>query len=266
MRKCFTIIAQRPKEDILSFEENLVKTKEFQGCEIFYPYNVSEEQGQMYATTLYNFTKYEDFEIVLHMPYASDSNVAIISDLVMNRLHDSIEFAHNYGVKKLTLHPGFVTEGHTRDDAINISVKNVQELCDHAKKYDMTIMIENLVGKHELCLNEEEILTYLKLVAKDNCKFILDCGHYNVANNNKDLKDVVYKLKDYLVHLHLSNNYGLRDEHAKLDSGNIDFKAYFKYLWDINYQGLYCSEVLYKTYLDLLDTSKKIEEFRYRGN
>ena len=26
MRKCFTIIAQRPKEDILSFEENLVKT------------------------------------------------------------------------------------------------------------------------------------------------------------------------------------------------------------------------------------------------
>ena len=190
MRKCFTIIAQRPKEDILSFEENLVKTKEFQGCEIFYPYNVSEEQRQMYATTLYNFTKYEDFEIVLHMPYAFDSNVAIVSDIVMNRLHDSIEFAHNYGVKKLTLHPGFVTEGHTRDDAINISVKNVQELCDHAKKYDMTIMIENLVGKHELCLNEEEILTYLKLVAKDNCKFILDCGHYNVANNNKDLKDV----------------------------------------------------------------------------
>lgn len=266
MRKCFTVIAQRPKEDILSFEEHLVKTNEFQGCEIFYPYNVSLEQRQMYSESIKNFTKYQNFEIVLHMPYASDSNVAISSEEVMKRLHDSIDFAKEYGVKKLTLHPGFVTEGVTRDQAILISVNNVKELCDHAKKYNMVVMIENLVGKHELCLNEEEILSYLQLVNKDNCKFILDCGHYNVANNNKDLKDVVYKLKDYLVHLHLSNNYGLRDEHAKLDAGNIDFKAYFKYLCDINYKGLYCSEVLYKTYEDLLNTSKQMDEFEYKGN
>ncbi len=266
MRKCFTVIAQRPQEDILSFEEHLVKTKEFQGCEIFYPYNVSLEQRNMYSETIKRFTKYDNFEIVLHMPYASDSNVALDSDEVMQRLHDSIDFAHEYGVEKLTLHPGFVTEGRSREETLMTSVKNVQELCDHANKYNMTIMIENLVGKHELCLNETELLQYFKLVNKDNCKFILDCGHYNVANNNKDLKDVVYQLKDYLVHLHLSNNYGLRDEHAKLDAGNIDFKAYFKYLYDINYKGLYCSEVLYKTYEDLLNTSRQIEEFRYRGN
>lgn len=266
MRKCFTIIAQRPKEDILSFEEKLVKTNIFQGCEIFYPYNVSLEQKKMYSETIKNFTKYENFEIVLHMPYAADSNVAIQSEEVMLRLHEAIEFANNYGVKKLTLHPGFVTEGYTKEEAISISVKNVKELCEHAKKYNMVIMIENLVGKHELCLTEEEIDSYLKLVNKDNCKFILDCGHYNVANNNKDLKDVVYKLKDYLVHLHLSNNYGVRDEHAKLDEGNINFKAYFKYLWDINYKGLYCSEVLYKDYQDLINTSKKIDEFEYKGN
>lgn len=266
MRKCFTVIAQRPKEDILSFEEHLVKTKEFQGCEIFYPYNVSLEQRKMYSETIKNFTKYEDFEIVLHMPYAADSNLAISSIEVMKRMHDAIDFANIYGVKKLTVHPGFETENYTREKAISISVKNIQELCDHAKKYGMVIMIENLVGKHELCLNEDEILNYLCLVNKDNCKFILDCGHYNVANNNKDLKDVVYKLKDYLVHLHLSNNYGLRDEHARLDAGNIDFKAYFKYLWDINYKGLYCSEVLYKTYEDLLNTSKQIDEFEYKGN
>ena len=260
MRKCFTIIAQRPKEDILSFEEHLVKTKVFSGCEIFYPYNVSEEQKNIYSETIKNFTKYDNFEIVLHMPYASDSNIAIESEEIMTRQLDAIDFAHKYGVKKLTLHPGFQVDEISRIDALKISVENVKRLCDHAKKYDMIIMIENLVGKHELCLNEEELLEYFKLVNKENCKFILDCGHYNVANQNKDLKDVVYKLKDYLEHLHLSNNYNLRDEHAPLDKGNINFKAYFKYLCDINYKGLYCSEVLYKTYEDLLNTSKLLDE------
>ena len=260
MRKCFTVIAQRKEEDILSFEEYLVKTKVFSGCEIFYPYNVSEEQRMMYSKTIKNFTKYDNFEIVLHMPYAADSNVAIYSDEVMTRQLNAIDFANKYGVKKLTLHPGFVTEGKTRDEAISISVENVKKLCDHASKYEMTIMIENLVGSHELCLNEFELLDYFKKVDKPNCKFILDCGHYNVANKNKDLKDVVYLLKDYLCHLHLSNNYAQRDEHAPLDKGNINFKAYFKYLCDINYNGLYCSEVLYKDYNDLLNTSRMIDQ------
>lgn len=262
MRKCFTINPMRSKEEILSYEEHLVKTNVFSGCEIFYPYNVSEEQKSMYSEVIKVFTKYLDFEIVLHMPYASDSNLAIKSREIMNRMYSSIDFAKDYGVKKLTLHPGFLTDNVSRLDATNISIKNVQKLCDYAKKYGMAIMIENLVGKHELCLTEDEILDYLHQVNKDNCKFILDCGHYNVSNNNKDLKDIVYKLKDYLYHLHLSNNYGLRDEHASLDKGNIDFKAYFKYLCDINYQGLYCSEVLYKTYEDLLITSKLMDSYR----
>lgn len=262
MRKCFTIICQRPKEDIESFEEHLVKTGIFSGCEIFYPYNVSLEQRNIYTEAIKAFTKYENFEIVLHLPYASDSNIAIDSSEIMNRFKDAIDYAKKYNVKKLTLHPGFVTEGLTKEEALKISIKNTQELCDYAKHYGMQVMIENLVGHHELCLNENELLDYFEKVNRSNCKFILDCGHYNVANQNKDLKDIVYKLKDYLVHLHLSNNYGLRDEHASLDHGNINFKAYFKYLCDINYNGLYCSEVLYKTYKDLLNTSKLIDEFK----
>ena len=98
----------------------------------------------------------------------------------------------------------------------------------------------------------------------DNIKFILDTGHAYVSGY--PLTEYVYKLKDYLVHLHLSNNYGLRDEHAPLDQGNIDFKVYFKYLCDINYKGLYCSEVLYKDYLDLLNTSKLIDKYNEEGN
>lgn len=261
MRKCFTVTCMRSKEDILSYEEYLVKSGEFVGCEIFYPYNVSEEQRKMYSETIKVFTKNDNFEIVLHMPYGLDSNIAVESDEVMNRMISSIDFANNYGVKKLTLHPGSVVGNASRKEATLISSKNVQKLCDHASKYGMVIMIENLVGNHELCLNEEELLEFFNLVNRDNCKFILDCGHYNVANKNKDLKDVVYKLKDYLVHLHLSNNFSLRDEHASLDKGNINFKAYFKYLCDINYKGLYCSEVLYKTYEDLLVTSKLMDSF-----
>ena len=140
MRKCFTVIAQRPQEDILSFEEHLVKTKEFQGCEIFYPYNVSLEQRNMYSETIKRFTKYDNFEIVLHMPYASDSNVALESDEVMQRLHDSIDFAHEYGVEKLTLWDFDTVDEHNITNQIYdySDVKmlkiDVQSMKNHAEK------------------------------------------------------------------------------------------------------------------------------------
>lgn len=261
MRKCFTINPFRSKEDINSYEEKLVKTKLFSGCEIFYPYNTSLEQAKMYEEEILKYTRYDNFEIVLHMPYGNDNNIATNQniDIVMNRLIKAIDFASKFNVKKLTLHPGCEDETMPRFEAIQKSIENVQKLCDYAKKYQMTIMIENLVSSKELCLTIEEIKDYIRLVNRDNCKFILDCGHYNVANHHKDLKEVVDTMKDHLVHLHLSNNNSLSDQHQNLRNGNIDFINYFKYLKEINYQGLYCSEVLFKTVDDLIKTSDDLD-------
>ena len=42
---------------------------------------------------------------------------------------------------------------------------------------------------------------------------------------------------------------------------NKGYESYFKALEKANFKGLYGSEVLFKDYAELLDTSKKIDEY-----
>lgn len=264
IRKCFTINPARTLDDIKSYEENLIKTNIFQGCEIFYPYNVNCEQYENYIKGVKNYLKYPNFEIVCHLPYGKDNNLASYYNLdsIMARYYKAIDFASQFNVCKLTLHPGELDGSLSRKEATQLSITNVKKLADYAKKYKMTIMIENLVGKHELCLTKEEMKEYLDSFDNREVKLIFDCGHCNVANNklNNAINDFIFYLKDYLYHIHISDNKGQTDAHQRIGTGNIDFKSYFQKLKDLDYHGLYSFEVLFNTYQDLIKTACQVDE------
>lgn len=264
IRKCFTINPLRTKKDFEEYEEYLVKSKAFAGCEIFYPYSVASKQYQDYVNGVKNFMKYDDFEIVCHLPYGAVNNPAthVNEDEIMNRLKQAIDFAASFNVQKLTLHPGELDQTLSKEEAFEVATMHVKELAQYAKQYQMIVMLENLVGSQELCKTPEEMTKYIKMVDEDNVKFIFDCGHFHASSDKieKNLSQFVTSMKDYLCHLHLSDNDGSTDQHRALGSGTIDYVPYFQTLKDLNYQGLYCSEVLFNDYHDLLNTALKIEE------
>lgn len=263
IRKCFTINPMRTKADILSYEEHLIKTGVFSGCEIFYPYNVSSEQYQDYCEGVKSYMKYDNFEIVCHLPHGRDNNIASYHNLdnIMNRYYKAIDFASMFKVHKLTLHPGELDGTLSKEEAIKLSIENVKLLVKYATKYDMIIMIENLVGSNELCLTKEEMKSYLENF-NHQVFMTFDCGHCHASHtpNKTPINEFVTYLSEYLTHIHLSDNHGLKDEHQILESGTIDFISYFKTLHNIGYKGLYSSEVLFNNYEDLLLTSNKIDE------
>ena len=267
MKKCFTITVLRSTEDIKKAEELLVKTGIYQGCEIFYPYDVSEEIKETYAKNIERFMKYPDFEIVCHLPYGVNTNPATYNNLerTMQRYYDAIDFCVKYNVKGLTLHPGHEDGVLTHEESVSLSIENTKKICDYAKKYGMYIMLENMVNPDELCLTLREMLDYHKRVDRDNLKLTFDCGHYHASAQNeelpKDLSKYVLAFKDKIAHLHLHDNCGSKDQHLKLGEGTIDFKQYFNTLKSINYDGLYGSEVLFKDYEELLYTAQKIYEY-----
>lgn len=264
IRKCFTVNPMRSLEDIKSYEEYLIKSHLFQGCEIFYPYNVDEFQYYNYIKGIKEYLKYPNFEIVCHLPYGKTNNLASYSDLanIMERYYQAIDFASQFNVRKLTLHPGEFDGTLEKEEAIKLSIDNITKLSKYAQKYHMTIMIENLVGSHELCLTKEEMKAYLDSFPNHEVKLIFDCGHCNAAhtNNKSTIEDFVTCLKDYLYHIHISDNNGLTDQHQAIGTGNIDFVSYFQTLKDLNYQGLYSSEVLFNNYEDLISTANKMIE------
>lgn len=263
IKKSFTVNPNRTKEEINDYKKLLIKGI-YQGCEFFYPFDKSQKYQEEYINNLKEYLVY-DVEFVCHLPYGGKNNLATYNNLnvVMKRLKDGIVFASNLPVKKLTLHPGELDGTLSKSDAIKLACQNIKELCIFASKYEMTVMLENLVGSNELMKTEEEYLEMKKLINEPNLKFIFDVAHYHSSNQpvdyKKDIKGFIRTLKDDLWHLHISDNDGTHDAHAKLGDGNIDFEEYFKTLNEIGYNGLISSEVLFYTSDDLINTARKID-------
>ena len=265
MKKCFTINAMRTRDDFTSYDK-IISDNIFCAVELFYPYNVTSEQATLYeeeVTKLIN--NHPLLEVVLHLPHGGLNNLVLPNfsrnEEIINRMRDAITFAKKHNAKKLTLHLGsaYNNESEYRQKLINALIPILQELCDYAK--DQNIMIENMPRDNELGYAPLEILDIIKRVNMPNIKFILDTGHAHVSDYKID--DYIITLKDYLYHIHFSDNHGICDEHKPIGSGTIDFTHVFKLLNNIHYNELHCLEILFKDFHDLLSYAKDIEEFNY---
>lgn len=264
VRKCFTVNPNRTKNEIEEFEQCL-KNKTFVGCEFFYPYNKSDEFKEEYFMSLNKYKQY-DCEFVCHLPYGKLNNLATYDNLenVLKRFYDAIDFASKLPTVKLTLHPGELDGTLSKEEAINLACLNIKKICIYASKYNMIVMLENLIGEHELMRTPEEYFEMKEKINEDNLKFIFDVAHYHTSfqkeKYEKDINSFVEKVKDDLFHLHISDNDGKTDMHAKIGLGNIDFKSYFLKLQEIGYRGLFSSEIIFNDVKELLDNANAFDE------
>lgn len=245
IKKCFTINQNRTTEEFIEYNE-LLNKKVFSAIEIFFPYDKTEEEKETYINNVYMLQK-NDIEVVLHLPhgYKNDLCTEVENDVILERFKKAIDFGKLFNVNKMTLHLGSAHH-KDRNKLIDKCIENVKLLADYA--YPSNIMIENMPQDNEMGYSPSEILTIIKESNRKNVKFILDFGHANVSEYS--IYDYIDTLKDYLMHLHISDNNGLRDEHKPIGEGNIDYKNVFKKLND--YKELYCLEIIYQTKNDLL--------------
>lgn len=254
VKTCFTINQHRTTEEFKSYEE-LIKNGLFQGIEIFYPYDKTIEEQEIYKQNVLNLMKY-NVEVVLHLPHGFRSDLLNENEyeVIVQRFKDAIDFAKNFDVKKLTLHLGsFNNPQLGRKYFVSKSIETVKILADYC--YPMNLMIENMPGYNELGYSPDEIKEIIEESKKDNVKFIFDFGHANVSEY--EIEEYIDKLGKYLYHLHISDNNGTSDQHKPIGYGNIDYKKIFKSLNE--YQELYCLEIIYKTDKDLINYLNSLE-------
>ena len=262
MKKCFTINPMRKKEEFLSFYK-LLEENIYQAVEIFYPYKQEKEQYIEYSNGVkYIVDNFKNVEIVLHLPHAPYNGLCLDEHLragSVEVMKDAADYAATFDARKLTLHLGSIDQNKPRSHYVKKIIPILRDLCDYVKKNHQYLMIENMPGKNELGYSPEELKVILDGVERDNIKFIFDTGHAHCSEYNDT--DFLYLLKDYLYHLHYSDNDGTRDAHGRLGSGNIDFVKHFKALKDINYQELHCMEVIYHTADDLRLYAEDFKKF-----
>lgn len=257
MKKCFTINCMRNNVDFDGYEK-IIKQNIYQGIELFFPYNVSEEQKVLYNKRVDKLINELHPEVVLHLPHGRNNDlIGENKEEVFQRMLDAITYAASKKAHKVTLHLGSYPLEMSREKAINEVVFPVEKMCEHASKYDIQVMIENMPGSNELGYSPEEILYIIKRVNKNNLKFILDTGHAHCSDY--EITEYINLLDKYLYHMHFSDNSGLRDEHKRVNSGTIDFVKVFKALKTIDYKHLHCMEVIFKEYTDLIEYAKDID-------
>lgn len=244
MKKCFTINQFRTTEEIKSYQP-LLANNIFQAIEIFYPYGQSEEAFINYTNNIKDLMVYHP-EMVMHLPFGRQNDLCNLDlyQVVLDRMKAAITYSRQFNIKKFTLHLGYLNNNN-REFILKHIIEVLKDLCDHA--YPGDLMIENMPGIGEIGYSPQEIMDIIKAVNKPNLKFILDTGHANVSAFT--ISDYLDLLGSKLRHIHLNDNHGQRDEHARLGTGNINFKELFSQL--PNYDDLYCLEILYKDVNDL---------------
>lgn len=262
MRKCFTINCMRKEEDFDGYEK-LIDDNIYQGVELFYPYNVSNEQGILYTKRCLKLFNEKNIEFVLHLPHGYNNDLINenneINEDVMKRMKDAISYASMFGCKKCTLHLGKYYKNTKREKAVEAVLVPLVILCEFAEKYGINIMIENMPSDHELGYSPSEILYLIEKSKMNNLKFILDTGHAHCSKFSYE--EYIDLLKDYLYHMHFSDNNGLSDQHKKMGLGTIDFDKLFVKLNEVGYNQLHCMEIIFKDYTQLITFASDIDNY-----
>lgn len=247
----FTCTCLRSKEDILSYKA-LFK-EGFGGVEIFYPYNVSDEQREIYTSSVEELLRDEKLTRIMHLPHGAGCDLGDYEhmDFVMKTLEDAILYGKKFGCDRFTLHLGKRREDAKElygKDAVEVVIDKLKELCDYA--YPAKIMVENMPSLNEVGCTLEELKYIFESVERCNIKLIYDTGHGHVMLKDTEKEiELLTGLKDYLYHFHINDNDSSRDQHQRIGNGNVEFEKIFGSLE--NYKQMFSLEILFNSSDDL---------------
>jgi sugar phosphate isomerase/epimerase len=123
----------------------------------------------------------------------------------------------------IVFHPGYDRwrYGDIRDKWLGYSIETWQAVLERAEPIGCVVAVENIF--------EEEPSTLLALIEAVNSprfRHCFDVGHWNLFKK-VGLEEWFAALGSYIAETHIHDNRGLRDDHAPLGEGNIDFPLFF---------------------------------------
>lgn len=195
---------------------------------------VRKSSGQPFSYLVHNYFPPHEDPFVLNL--ASSDEVTLRRSQEHCRL--AVDLCEEFDAPFFSLHAGFAFAGKpeslgknvTRlpriplEEAHDIFVKSLRDLCAYAAKKTIRIAVENNVlhpynlvaGKNRLglCATAEDILQTHAEVGASNLAFLVDVGHLKVTANSLhfDRESFLEKVGPYIAAFHLSENDGTADQ------------------------------------------------------
>lgn len=173
----------------------------------------------------------------------------------------AMEAAHAIEAEVVVVHPGFRFPLTPRDVSFRNTVQSLSRLLEVAEEYGFVLGVENLPpgvfpgADYFTCVDDfRELFSQL---GSERLKFTLDIAHASIKPSDPPLK-FIEELRGHIVHVHISDNFGSRDDHLPLGVGRIDYKTPLKVLKKEGYSETVTLEVFTPEREYLILSKKKI--------
>ena len=190
------------------------------------------EKNQINVTAIHMPVK--DIDISSYDEYDRVKSVREIEKTIMT--------AFWLNAETVIVHPGGNYEN--KNDLlkkIETSIKSLQEIVEFSKKWGIKIALENrlpgILGD-----NITDLKTILEKIPSNQLGICLDTGHYHInkclnEQSGVDFGEEFHVLGKDVIHIHIHDNDGVRDQHLLPGDGKIDWNSFFKFIKKINYNG-----------------------------
>jgi sugar phosphate isomerase/epimerase len=155
---------------------------------------------------------------------------------------DCIKLARKLGVGNISTEPGgpVNSQGLSEKELLRIFENGINEVLKTAEDENVTVLVEPEPGL--LIENSEQFINFIKNFDSKHIGLNFDIGHFFCVG--EDPSQVIYKLSEYVRHVHLEDIAADRTHHhLMLGEGAIDIESVFKSMKDIGYEGFITIEL-----------------------
>lgn len=196
-----------------------------------------------------------DMSLICHLPtfiHTADLTKSI-REASHAELLNSFAVAKELGARKVVLHPSFV--GGMGRNVPEISRRYAVECLDAvallAEKGNCRVCLENLFARLTPFTTPDDFAAVFDRWPR--MAMTLDVGHAFIDGHGMDrILTFIHRFGNRIQHIHISDNFGQRDDHLAVGDGAIDFKILIGALKKIHFDDTMTLEIFTEDRTDLI--------------
>lgn len=155
----------------------------------------------------------------------------------------AIEASADLGIKKLILHPGYITGmgKFVIDKAKAYGLKSIEAILKKTNLLGITLCIENMFPQANFLTQPQEFQELFESFPE--IRLALDIGHANLGESKNSAIEFIQRFGYRIGHIHANDNFGREDNHLPIGAGLIDFERIIKALKQTPYDETITIEV-----------------------
>jgi len=127
--------------------------------------------------------------------------------------------AHKLGIEHITIHPDYMKLKRENKQLVSETIASLKVLVEKVSEHHLTLCLENFEEEYFSVGNLKQIMSEVS-----GLKMTLDVGHAFMRVKKVDnIVNMINELKESIIHVHMHDNGGFRDEHLPLGVGAIEF-------------------------------------------